>query len=162
MSYTWFAHIPSVAEEHNVKESYSRPRKQQIFWHSLTSSRGYPEVTLEYLSFGLIIILNLCLFFDNLISLTIFWSYSTQITFFYLPPFPLNPLFFPSTPRFTFMCFALWPTEIHWGSLHDHKWRDYTLEHGQLTTGYVTAKNWFQFTSNHWLSSGRVELPTHA
>lgn len=162
-----FAHIPSIAEEHNVKESWSRTRETQKpadVWHRLTEFQRMPEshFKLEYLSFELKIILNLCLFFDNLIHLKAFWSYSTQIAFFYLPPFPLNPFFFRSNPHLTFMYFALCPTEIDWGMLYEHGWRDYILTHGELTTGYDTDKNCFQFTSNHWPSSGRVELPTRA
>lgn len=165
MNYTQFAHIPSVAEEHNVKESCSRTRETQKpadLWHRLIEFQRMPgsHFKLEYLSFELIIILNVCLFFDCLIHLEIFWSYSTQTTFFYLPPSPLNPFFFPSNPHLTFMYFALWPTEIDWGMLYEHEWRGYILKHGELTTDYDTDNKCFQFTSNHWPSSGRVELLT--
>lgn len=65
-----FAHIPSIAEEHNVKESWSRTRETQKpadVWHRLTEFQRMPEshFKLEYLSFELKIILNLCLFFDK-------------------------------------------------------------------------------------------------
>lgn len=167
MNYTQFAHIPSVAEEHNVKEFCSRTRETQKpadLWHRLTEFQRMPEshFKLEYLYFELKIILNLCLFFDNLIHLEIFWSYSTQTTFFNLPPSPWILSSFAQTPILlscTLLCDRLRLIEV---MLYEHEWRDYILKHGELTTDYDTDKNCFQFTSNHWPSSGRVELPTRA